>query len=231
MDFGKTSPDDALAPAVYFNIPSLGIGRLSRPSFRGGPMITKEGCFPRRRPWICPARPQPLSLLLAACSRVSSTCPRAFWKGEVSQMRPSRSNSSTRSSGLVLIVDDAVDEARLTKRTVEGGLPECDARILASGKELLAYLDGEGAYSDRAAHPPPAVILLDLRMPEMDGFETLERLRSRPQQAGAPVVVLTAFDDLANLKRAFSLGARGFLLKPMNLDSFRSILSSLNISC
>ena len=102
-------------------------------------------------------------------------------------------------------------------------------RIVHSGKELGAYLRGEGAYGDRAHHPFPSAILLDLKMPEMDGFSVLEWLAGEPKFAHIPVIVLSGLAELTNLRRAYALRARAYLIKPVANDSLRDVFSSLNL--
>jgi CheY-like chemotaxis protein len=131
--------------------------------------------------------------------------------------------------GLILIVDDVHDEAKLAGRIVAAVYPGRPVRIVHSGKALGAYLKGEGTYADRSEYPLPAAILLDLKMPEMDGFSVLEWLAADANFAHIPVVVLSGFSELSNLKRAYSLRARAYLIKPVEEHSLRSVLSSLNL--
>jgi CheY-like chemotaxis protein len=143
---------------------------------------------------------------------------------------PSGKSGSTESAGPILIVDDDLDDAALAKRTIELSYPGVPVQIVESGKALVAYLEDESASSDRPARPPPTAILLDLKMPEMDGFSVLEWIKEKPRYAAIPIIVVSAFEDLPHLKRAYALLARAYLLKPINAESFRSALSSLNIT-
>jgi CheY-like chemotaxis protein len=151
----------------------------------------------------------------------------------MSGRRPtSRKKPWNKVEGPVLIVDDDLDDAKLTKRALEAFRPSLPLafRICQSGKDFVAYLEGEGAYSDRSAHPLPSLVLLDLKMPEMDGFAVLEWVKAQPKYANIPIVVLSGLEDSTGLKRAYSLNARSYLFKPVNVESFHSILTSLNIS-
>jgi CheY-like chemotaxis protein len=143
-----------------------------------------------------------------------------------------RTKTRAKSSGPILIVDDDLDDAKLVKRAIEKLRPEVPptVRICASGKEFIAYLEGVGAYSDRAAHPLPSIVLLDLKMPEMDGFAVLEWIKAQPKFSQIPVVVISGFEDVSHLRRAYSLNASSYLAKPVNMESFRDILSSLNVA-
>src|ERR1700679_2636420 len=111
----------------------------------------------------------------------------------------------------ILIIDDNTDDANLIRRALLGLHPKPPVKTVTSGSDLKAYLNGEGRYADREAFPYPGLILLDLRMPEMDGFEVMEWLKSQPQHAAIPVIVISAFDQQPNIRRAYQLGACTFL--------------------
>jgi CheY-like chemotaxis protein len=85
---------------------------------------------------------------------------------------------------------------------------------VSSGTEALAYVEGEGQYADREKFPFPSVILLDLKMPEMNGFEVLARLKQMPEAAAMLIVAVSALDDLESIRRAYQLGANSFVAKP-----------------
>lgn len=132
--------------------------------------------------------------------------------------------------GPVLIVDDDLDAAKLTKRAIEALRPIFPVRMVHSGKDVLAYLENKGSYLDPSANPVPSVVLLDLKMPEMDGFEVLKWVKSEPKHAYIPVVVVSALEDVNYLKRAYSLQASSYLFKPISVESVRSVVLSLNIA-
>jgi CheY-like chemotaxis protein len=132
--------------------------------------------------------------------------------------------------GPILIVDDNSDDAVLAKRAIESSYPGVPIRIIESGKALVAYLEQERSPPGKPASPLASAILLDLKMPEMDGFAVLEWIKEQPQFSDIPIIVLTAFEDLSHLRRAYALLARSYLLKPVNAESFRHAMSSLNIT-
>jgi two-component system response regulator len=132
--------------------------------------------------------------------------------------------------GPILIVDDDLDDAALTKRAIASLYPCVPIRIIESGKALIAYLEGGSASSVPTGHRLASAILLDLRMPEMDGFAVLEWIKDQPKYAGIPVIVVSAFEDLPHLSRAYALLARAYLLKPIKAESFHHAVSSLNIN-
>lgn len=142
---------------------------------------------------------------------------------------PPRVIARSKSKGPILIVDDDRDDAALTRRAIVSLYPHCAVRIIESGKGLVTYLESQNAHSREAGRQLASAILLDLRMPEMDGFEVLEWLKGHPLYGDIPVIVLSIFDDLPHLRRAYSLLARAYLLKPIDVDSFRNAISSLNL--
>src|SRR5208282_6506517 len=97
-------------------------------------------------------------------------------------------------------------------------------------RELVAHFSGVGASSNPTASSVPCAILLDLEMPELDGFAVMERLKQQPQFANIPVIVLTNYTDLSYLELAYALGAHSYLLKPINADLLSGVLWSLGIS-
>jgi CheY-like chemotaxis protein len=130
----------------------------------------------------------------------------------------------------VLIVDDCLADAQMAKRIVQRLNPKYPGQIVSSGKELIAYLQGDEIYQDRAQYPYPALVLLDLNMPKMDGFAILTWLKGHRHHLQVPVVVLSGIDDLRKINQAYGLGARSYLTKPIALNDIKETLSSLNIS-
>jgi CheY-like chemotaxis protein len=147
-----------------------------------------------------------------------------------SRRTPSRRCVRSEAVGPILIVDDNLDDAALTKRAIELSHPGIPVRIIESGKGLITYLEGESVPSNQAPRQFASAILLDLRMPEMDGLAVLEWIKGQPKYAGIPVIIVSAFEDLPHLKQAYALLARAYLLKPVKAESFRHALSSLNIT-
>ena len=133
--------------------------------------------------------------------------------------------------GPVLIVDDDPYDA-ITAEGVVGDLnPILPVQILTSGEDLIAYLQGENIYHDRKQFPYPGLVLLDLKMPRMDGFAVLQWLKNHPEHAKVPVVVLSGLAGMAGLvTKAYQLGAHSFLPKPVQAQDIQSVLHLLKIS-
>jgi len=124
-------------------------------------------------------------------------------------------------TGPILIIDDVLDDANLAKRAAMRAFPDAKTHVCGSARKAVEYLE-EGA--------TPSLILLDLRMPEMDGFAFLEWLKTDDTNASIPVVVVSGLPELEHLTRAYSLHARAFLVKPVTPESLRSVLVSLNFA-
>ena len=133
--------------------------------------------------------------------------------------------------GPVVIVDDDPYDAVLSEGVIDELHPRFLVQILASGENLIAYLQGDDLYRDRSRYPLPGLVLLDLKMPKMDGFAVLEWLRGHPEHAEIPIVVLNGFVGMVEqVTRAYGQGAHAFLTKPVRLRDLQSILSLLKIS-
>jgi CheY-like chemotaxis protein len=128
------------------------------------------------------------------------------------------------------IVDDNPDDAKLTQLAFERLNPQFPTTIFGSGRKLVDHLNGIEAALTTTALSVPCAVLLDLEMPEMHGFEVMEWLKKQPQFGTIPIIVVTNFADLPHLKHAYALGARSYLLKPINSDVLRETLASLSIS-
>lgn len=97
-----------------------------------------------------------------------------------------------------------------------------------NGSEAIEYLKGEGKYADRAMFPLPYVVLSDLKMPKINGFELLEWIRRQSEFPYLPVVVLTSSDEVRDIQKAYGLGANSFLVKPYHPDELNEIVTMLN---
>ncbi len=120
---------------------------------------------------------------------------------------------------LILHVEDDENDAILFRKACErAGLPAELQRVEAADY-AKSYLLGEGIYSDRARYPLPQIIVLDLKMPRMDGFEFLKWLRNDERFAGLPVLVFTASISREDKTRAMAEGASSFFVKPASFDA------------
>lgn len=128
----------------------------------------------------------------------------------------------------ILLAKDNEDYALLFKRALRAADIEASLGIVHDGKEAVDYLTGAEPYSDREKHPFPKLLLLDLKMPRMDGFEVLSAVRQRLGLTQLPVIVLTNSDNPADIKRAYELGATSYFRKPGSLEGLDEMIHVLH---
>lgn len=117
----------------------------------------------------------------------------------------------------VLWVEDDADDVFLIGRAIQkAGLDQ--PFLVRDGGEAVAYLSGSGKHADRIAYPLPSLILLDLKLPKMSGFEVLSWIRERSEIRRVPVVMFTSSKEASDIDRAYSLGANAYLLKSVDHD-------------
>ena len=114
----------------------------------------------------------------------------------------------------ILLVDDSEDDLLFMRQAFKVTALNASLQEVRDGEEAIAYLKGEGSYSDRTRFPLPAVMLLDLNMPKTNGFEVLAWVRAQPILKRLSIYVLTASVRAEDVERAYDLGANAFLVKP-----------------
>ncbi len=127
----------------------------------------------------------------------------------------------------ILLVEDSENDLLLMRSAFKKAGSVFPLREVRNGEEAIAYLKGEGPYQDRTAFPLPTVMLLDLNMPRLDGFDVLFWVRNQPLLKRLTIIILSASlhgDDVAH---AFDLGANSFLVKPTNLEALAAMIRSL----
>src|SRR5262245_59108944 len=118
-------------------------------------------------------------------------------------------------TGVILLVEDREDDVFLIRRAFKDAFVTNPLHVVRDGDEAISYLKGENKYSNREEFPLPDLMLLDLKMPKIDGFEVLKWIREQPSLAALRVVVLTSSEDLHDVNRAYKLGANSFMVKPL----------------
>ena len=121
---------------------------------------------------------------------------------------------------VILIVEDREDDILLVRKAFEKAQLPNPIHFVRDGEEAVLYLRGDGKYSSRAEHPLPDLILLDLKLPRMDGFELLKWIRREPGIRGLPVVVLTSSDQIRDVNKAYQLGANSFFVKELDFKNY-----------
>lgn len=121
---------------------------------------------------------------------------------------------------IILLAEDREDDVLLIKRAFQlAGMPNV-LMVVSDGGEVLSYLQGEGKFSNRAEYPLPDLLLLDLKMPKLDGFEVIEWVRRQPGFSALRILVLTSSNEIREVNRAYRLGANSFLVKPHDFENF-----------
>ena len=121
---------------------------------------------------------------------------------------------------LFLLIEDDENQVALVRRAFQKAKIVNPLQIVRSGQEAMVYLEGAGPYTNRAEFPLPKLILLDLRMPGISGFDVLRWIRQQPSLKTLRVVVLTASNEIRDVNEAYELGANSFLVKPVDFDDF-----------
>ncbi len=133
----------------------------------------------------------------------------------------------TTTSGPVLIAEDEESDALILKLALaKAGLPN-PVVIVQDGQEAVDYLAGNAPYENRAAHPLPALLVLDLKMPRMSGFDVLKWLGEQASQRKVPAVVLSASPDESDIQKARQLGARDYFVKPFDMSELVDIVHTV----
>ncbi len=128
----------------------------------------------------------------------------------------------------ILLVEDNDDHAELVMRTFGKLTDRVRLEHLSDGAQALDYLSARGEYAD-SRPPRPAVILLDLRLPKVDGLEVLRQLKETPDLKSIPVVILTTSAAEADVARAYEHHANAYLVKPIEFSQFSNLLRDLGL--
>src|SRR4051812_919416 len=127
----------------------------------------------------------------------------------------------------ILLAEDREDDIVLIRKAFATAFIRNPLHVVRDGEEAIAYFCGEGPYANRAEFPLPDLLLLDLKMPRVDGFEVLEWIRQQPSLNSLRVVVLTSSDHLRDVNRAYQLGANSFLVKPLDFQNFMALSKAI----
>jgi two-component system, response regulator len=127
----------------------------------------------------------------------------------------------------ILLVEDSPLEIELTLRPLRELDRNSHIEVARDGEEALDFLFGRGAFRHRSGALPPRLILLDLKLPKLDGLEVLRAVRSNARTSMAPVVVLTSSDDPRELAQCYQLGANSCVLKPVHYEDLWSAVQAV----
>ncbi len=136
--------------------------------------------------------------------------------------------AAVKANPCILFIEDDPNDALLLQRALKRVCGELPVHRVSHGGEALAYLLGEGRYADRIAHPLPSLVIMDLKMPIMDGIELLAWLKKHPILGPVPVVVLSGSSRLDDMEQARKLNAAAYIVKPFDLEEWRAIARQLS---
>lgn len=130
---------------------------------------------------------------------------------------------------IIMLVEDNPDDEALTIRALKKNNILNEVVVAHDGVEALNYLFGEGSYEGRDMSIMPEVILLDLKLPKIDGLEVLKRIRSDSRTKLQPVVILTSSKEDKDVIDSYSLGANSYIRKPVDFDQFTEAIKQLGL--
>jgi CheY-like chemotaxis protein len=134
----------------------------------------------------------------------------------------------TQRKPILVVEDDPVDREMIVQ-AFERAAVESPVATMVDGQEALDYLTAQSQVKDRVGPALPAVIMLDLAMPRMDGFEFLRRMKVRPDLAAIPVVVLTTSEYNGDITKSYALGANSCLVKPGDFEQLVEIARAVDL--
>ena len=129
----------------------------------------------------------------------------------------------------ILLVKDNLDDVELTLHALHQERLANHIEVVRDGEEALDFLFCRGPYAQRSFEQAPRVVLLDLKLPKVEGMEVLRGIKKDPHTKAIPVVVLTASREESDMANGYHLGANGYVQKPVDFDSFRNVVKHLGL--
>lgn len=133
-----------------------------------------------------------------------------------------------RTNPTILVVDDDSNDLMLIQSAFQAAGVTARIQTADSGDEAIAYLSGEGKFSDRSVYAYPDFVITDLKMPNGDGFDVLEHFKKNPNWAIIPTVILSGSQDNDDIKKAYLLGASAYHVKPSSPLALRTLVKALH---
>jgi len=129
----------------------------------------------------------------------------------------------------VLMVEDSEEDLQLALRSFRKANFADRVHVVRDGAEALDYIFCEGAYAERKIEDIPRVILLDLKLPKVNGLEVLQRVKSDPRTRRIPVVLLTSSKEHSDVLAGYENGANSYIVKPVAFDGFAKVMQDLGM--
>jgi CheY-like chemotaxis protein len=130
---------------------------------------------------------------------------------------------------MIMLVEDNPDDEELTLRALRKGNIANDVFVARDGTEALDFLFGTGAHAGVKSLPTPAVVLLDLKLPKLNGIDVLKRMRADPRTKLIPVVVLTSSSEDEDMIKSYQSGANSYVRKPVEFSAFANAVTQLGV--
>ncbi len=130
---------------------------------------------------------------------------------------------------IILLVEDNPDDVELTLRALKHHNIKNEIIVVRDGAEALDYLFASGAYAERSTCPMPAVVILDLKLPKVDGLEVLQRMRADERTKLVPVVILTSSKEERDMINGYKFGANSYVRKPVDFTQFIGAAQQLGL--
>jgi two-component system response regulator len=134
-----------------------------------------------------------------------------------------------RAAKVILLVEDNPDDEALTLRALKKSNILNEVVVARDGAEALDYLFGTGAHAGRDTRVQPEIVLLDLKLPRLDGLEVLKRIRADPRTRLQPVVILTTSNEERDVLSSYQLGANSYIRKPVDFEQFIDAVRQLGL--
>lgn len=134
----------------------------------------------------------------------------------------------SKASNTILLVEDNPSDAELTLDTLHETIPSTPITWVKDGAQALDYLFGTGEFAQQTV-AVPKVVLLDLRLPKVDGLQVLKRMRAEARTRIVPVVILTSSQEESDISRGYELGTNAYVVKPVDSDKFIKAVRELGL--
>ena len=127
----------------------------------------------------------------------------------------------------VLLVEDDLNDIFLVKRAFKMARLITPLQVVTDGADAVSYLRGEGKYADREAYPLPKLIVMDIKMPRLTGFEVLEWIKQDVPLRRIPIVIVSSSNNPSDINRAYELGANAYMVKPVDYRAVERLFETI----